>query len=391
MKFGVVVFPGSNCDRDMQEALTHDLYQEVIMLWHKDKDLSMFSIEDCIVLPGGFSYGDYLRCGAIARFSPMMQTVIEFANAGGKVLGICNGFQILCESHLLPGVLLRNANQQFIGKNIFIKNDNDRIYKLPIAHGEGRYYASEKMLDELESNGQVIFRYCDEDGGITRESNPNGALRNIAGICNANRNVFAMMPHPERACSPALPNPRMTLVSKKIRGGRVSSYRIWTIPSGSVGFTSTRTEGGEEEAGWLSEMGGSPRVTFGVTFYVLGINKMLKLWSWREELNLQPAVYKTAALPLSYASLRGISPTYVRDVNRRGGDSAQIVPEESARGVLNVGLAHDRIASIDGFGLVSADLHRHGSRHAGSFHIADRRAPEVLPQHADQSYPLTGL
>ena len=206
MKFGVVVFPGSNCDRDMQEALTYDLHQEVIMLWHKDKDLSMFSIEDCIVLPGGFSYGDYLRCGAIARFSPMMQTVIEFANVGGKVLGICNGFQILCESHLLPGVLLRNANQQFIGKNIFIKNDNDCIYKLPIAHGEGRYYASKKTLDELESNGQVIFRYCDEDGGISGESNPNGALRNIAGICNANRNVFAMMPHPERACSPTLGN-----------------------------------------------------------------------------------------------------------------------------------------------------------------------------------------
>ena len=206
MKFGVVVFPGSNCDRDMQEALTYDLHQEVIMLWHKDKDLSMFSIEDCIVLPGGFSYGDYLRCGAIARFSPMMQTVIEFANAGGRVLGICNGFQILCESHLLPGVLLRNENQQFIGKNIFIKNDNDRIYQLPIAHGEGRYYASEKILDELESKGQVIFRYCDEDGSITRESNPNGAWRNIAGICNANRNVFAMMPHPERACSPALGN-----------------------------------------------------------------------------------------------------------------------------------------------------------------------------------------
>ena len=206
MKFGVVVFPGSNCDRDMRDALIHDLNQEVIMLWHKDKDLGMFSIEDCIVLPGGFSYGDYLRCGAIARFSPMMQSVIEFANGGGKVLGICNGFQILCESHLLPGVLLRNANQQFIGKNIFIKNDNDRIYKLPIAHGEGRYYANEKTLDELESNGQVIFRYCDEDGSITRESNPNGAWRNIAGICNANRNVFAMMPHPERACSPALGN-----------------------------------------------------------------------------------------------------------------------------------------------------------------------------------------
>ena len=206
MKFGVVVFPGSNCDRDMYDALTYDLDQEVAMLWHKDKDLSAFSIEDCLILPGGFSYGDYLRCGAIARFSPIMQSVIEFANRGGKVLGVCNGFQILCESHLLPGALLRNANQQFIGKNIFIKNDSDRVYKIPIAHGEGRYYADEKTLDQLEANGQVIFRYCDESGNITTEANPNGSSRNIAGICNTNRNVFAMMPHPERACSTALGN-----------------------------------------------------------------------------------------------------------------------------------------------------------------------------------------
>ncbi len=206
MKFGVVVFPGSNCDRDIYDALTYDLNMEVIMLWHKDKDLEMFSTEDCIILPGGFSYGDYLRCGAIARFSPMMQSVIEFAQSGGKVLGICNGFQILCESHLLPGVLLRNANQQFIGKNIFIKDNGDHIYKIPIAHGEGRYYADERTLDELESNDQVIFRYCDESGNITDESNPNGSLRKIAGICNASRNVFAMMPHPERACSLTLGN-----------------------------------------------------------------------------------------------------------------------------------------------------------------------------------------
>ena len=206
MKFGVVVFPGSNCDRDTHDALVHELGQDVIMLWHKDKDLSMFSIEDCIILPGGFSYGDYLRCGAIARFSPMMQGVIEFANRGGKVFGVCNGFQILCESHLLPGVLLRNENQQFVGKNVFVKNDTDRIYKLPVAHGEGRYYADEKTLDQLEANGQVIFRYCDESGNLTREANPNGSLRNIAGICNSARNVFAMMPHPERACSSALGN-----------------------------------------------------------------------------------------------------------------------------------------------------------------------------------------
>jgi len=206
MKFGVVVFPGSNCDRDIYDALTYELNQEAVMLWHKDKDLSMFSTEDCIVLPGGFSYGDYLRCGAIARFSPMMQSVIEFANKGGKVLGICNGFQILCESRLLPGILLRNANQKFIGKNVFIKDNAENIYKIPVAHGEGRYYADEKTLDELEANGQVTFRYCDETGAMTDESNPNGSLRNIAGICNATRNVFAMMPHPERACSFSLEN-----------------------------------------------------------------------------------------------------------------------------------------------------------------------------------------
>ena len=206
MKFGVVVFPGSNCDRDMYDALHYDLGQEVSMLWHKNKDLSQFNTDDCIILPGGFSYGDYLRCGAIARFSPLMQSVIEFANAGGKVLGVCNGFQILCESHLLPGALLRNGNQQFVCKNVFIKGNSDDIYKIPVAHGEGRYYADEQTLNELEANGQVIFRYCDENGKINEAANPNGAVRNIAGICNANRNVFGMMPHPERACSDVLGN-----------------------------------------------------------------------------------------------------------------------------------------------------------------------------------------
>lgn len=206
MKFGVVVFPGSNCDRDMYDALKYDLGQDVSMLWHKDRGLSKFNTEDCIILPGGFSYGDYLRCGAIARFSPMMQSVIEFANAGGKVFGVCNGFQILCESHLLPGGLLRNANQQFVCKNVYITNDAEKVFKIPVAHGEGRYYADEKTLDELEANGQVIFYYCDEEGQIIEKANPNGATRNIAGICNANRNVFGMMPHPERACSAALGN-----------------------------------------------------------------------------------------------------------------------------------------------------------------------------------------
>ena len=206
MKFGVVVFPGSNCDRDIHDALTYELNQDVIMLWHKDKDLSMFSTEDCIILPGGFSYGDYLRCGAIARFSPMMQSVIEFANGGGKVFGVCNGFQILCESHLLPGALLRNENQQFVCKNIFITNNNGKIYKLPVAHGEGRYYASEKILNELETNNQVVYYYCDEKGRKIKKANPNGAIRNIAGICNTNRNVIGMMPHPERAADTDLVN-----------------------------------------------------------------------------------------------------------------------------------------------------------------------------------------
>ncbi|HLK29893.1 MAG TPA: phosphoribosylformylglycinamidine synthase subunit PurQ [Puia sp.] len=206
MKFGIVVFPGSNCERDMEDALKYDLNQEVKMLWHKDEDLSMFTTDDCIILPGGFSYGDYLRCGAIARFSPMMKSVIEFANNGGKVYGVCNGFQILCEAKLLPGILLRNANQQYISKNVFLKGTGEQAFKIPIAHGEGRYYADEKTLDELEANHQVLYRYCDENGNITWESNPNGSLRNIAGICNKAGNVIGMMPHPERATNEALGN-----------------------------------------------------------------------------------------------------------------------------------------------------------------------------------------
>jgi len=192
----------------MQDALQYDLGQEVIMLWHKDTALTGFGPQDCIILPGGFSYGDYLWCGAIARFSPIMQSVTRFAGEGGRVFGVCNGFQILCESHLLPGALLRNANQQFISRNIFLRGEGDKgkALKIPIAHGEGRYYADEKTLDELEANGQVIYRYCDEQGRIADAANPNGSLRNIAGICNKTRNVFGMMPHPERACSAALGN-----------------------------------------------------------------------------------------------------------------------------------------------------------------------------------------
>lgn len=205
MKFGVVVFPGSNCDRDMQDALQQDLNKEVVMLWHKDKDLSMFTTDDCIVLPGGFSYGDYLRCGAIARFSPMMESVIQFANKGGKVLGVCNGFQILCESGLLPGVLLQNIHQQYICKNVTITNGAE-VFTIPIAHGDGRYYASEEVIENLQTNNQILFRYCDAEGNIVANANPNGALYNIAGIRNTIGNVYGMMPHPERASSPLLGN-----------------------------------------------------------------------------------------------------------------------------------------------------------------------------------------
>ncbi len=216
MKFGIIVFPGSNCDRDMMHALRDDLKQEVVMLWHKDKDLSMFTKDDCIVLPGGFSYGDYLRCGALARFSPMMEQVIRFANEGGKVLGVCNGFQILCESGLLPGVLLQNDHQKFVCKNVFIKSENTEnavgktvgqsVLKIPVAHGEGRYFADAATMESLKKNHQIVFRYCDENGEIQANANPNGSTSNIAGICNEGRNVFGMMPHPERATSDALHN-----------------------------------------------------------------------------------------------------------------------------------------------------------------------------------------
>lgn len=209
MKFGVVIFPGSNCDRDIIDALQNEMNQEVIELWHKDKYLSNFNKTDCIILPGGFSFGDYLRCGAIAKFSPMMQSVIDFANAGGKVLGVCNGFQILCECKLLPGVLLRNSNMQFVCKNIFITSEHDakkQVFKIPVAHGEGRYYADERTLKDIEKHQQILYRYCDEAGNICEAGNPNGATLNIAGICNADRNVIGMMPHPERACSKVLNN-----------------------------------------------------------------------------------------------------------------------------------------------------------------------------------------
>ena len=207
MKFGVVIFPGSNCDRDMLEAIEKHLGFEVEPLWHKDEVLNGYSQADCIVLPGGFSYGDYLRCGAIARFSPMMKQVVKFAHEGGKVLGVCNGFQILCESGLLPGVLMRNENQKFICHNTFIKSEKTgEVLKIPVAHGEGKYFASVEDLIKLEANNQVLYRYCTQDGEVTEGANPNGTVNNIAGIRNLNGNVFGMMPHPERAVNPLLHN-----------------------------------------------------------------------------------------------------------------------------------------------------------------------------------------
>ena len=207
MKFGVVVFPGSNCDRDMMEALSKTLGADTIQLWHKDEDLSMFSKDDCIVLPGGFSYGDYLRCGAIAQFSPMMKSVVKFAADGGKVLGVCNGFQILCEAGLLPGALLKNEGQKFVCKNTFIKNEKDNeILSIPIAHGEGRYHADDSTLQSLAINNQILYKYCDALGNVNEVANSNGSTNNIAGICNEGGNVFGMMPHPERAVDSALGN-----------------------------------------------------------------------------------------------------------------------------------------------------------------------------------------
>ncbi len=214
MKFGVVVFPGSNCDQDMIYVLGKIMGQEVVELWHKDTDLKGV---DVVVLPGGFSYGDYLRSGAIARFSPIMTKVIEFAGKGGYVFGVCNGFQILCEAGLLPGALLHNTERKFLCKNVFIKAQTkdtlltqavptDKALKIPIAHGEGRYYADAETLKKMNANGQILFRYCDENGNITAEANPNGAEENIAGVCNAGKNVFGMMPHPERAADTELGN-----------------------------------------------------------------------------------------------------------------------------------------------------------------------------------------
>jgi phosphoribosylformylglycinamidine synthase I len=214
MKFGVVIFPGSNCDEDVIHVLDKIMGQQVVRLWHKDHDLQG---ADFIILPGGFSFGDYLRSGAIARFSPIMQEVIQFAAKGGYVMGICNGFQILTEAGLLEGALLHNNHRKFICHNIYMKPQTtqslitaqihpQRALKIPVAHGEGNYFAEPDVLKRLNDNDQILFRYCDEAGNVTADANPNGSIENIAGICNDKRNVFGFMPHPERAADPILAN-----------------------------------------------------------------------------------------------------------------------------------------------------------------------------------------
>jgi len=211
MRFGIVVFPGSNCDHDCYHVLKHVLAQDVRFIWHKERELRELG---AVILPGGFSYGDYLRTGAIARFAPVMEEVIRFARQGGIVIGICNGFQILCEAGLLPGVLMRNAHLHFASQPVYLKIENTdtqftrnirkSVLKMPIAHGDGNYFAPAETVQRLHANGQILFRYCTARGEITNEANPNGAFENIAGIMNERGNVMGLMPHPERAAEALL-------------------------------------------------------------------------------------------------------------------------------------------------------------------------------------------
>lgn len=207
MKFAVTVFPGSNCDHDCEYVISDVMGQKVEMIWHKETDLGN---PDCVVVPGGFSYGDYLRTGAIARFSPVMKSVADFADKGGLVIGICNGFQILCEAGLLPGALIRNKSLKFICKNVYVRVEQTdtpftnacslgQVLKLPIAHGEGNYFIDPEGFKNLQVNRQIVVRYCDENGNLTQDGNPNGSMEYIAGVCNLKRNVFGLMPHPDRS------------------------------------------------------------------------------------------------------------------------------------------------------------------------------------------------
>lgn len=214
MKFGIVILPGSNCDHDALHVTRDVLGAEAVPLWHKDTDLQNV---DCVIVPGGFAYGDYLRAGALAKFAPIMEPIKRHAANGGLVLGICNGFQVLTEVGLLPGALMRNQHLRFLGRDVLIRTEETdtpftcelakgQILRTPIAHGEGNYYADDATLDALEKNRQVIFRYCDDEGRLTSDANPNGSARNIAGICNATRNVLGLMPHPERCAESLLGN-----------------------------------------------------------------------------------------------------------------------------------------------------------------------------------------
>lgn len=222
-KFGVVVFPGSNCDHDAYFAVKKILGYEAEFLWHKERDLKG---SDVIILPGGFSYGDYLRTGAIARFSPIMDSVYKFAENGGVVIGICNGFQILLEIGLLPGVMVKNESLKFVCKDVYLKVENNnniftksvtqKVLKVPVAHGDGNYFTDEQTLHELEANRQILFRYSSADGSTETKYNPNGSLNNIAGIMNKRKNVMGLMPHPERCCNPLLGNTDGALVFKSV-------------------------------------------------------------------------------------------------------------------------------------------------------------------------------
>jgi phosphoribosylformylglycinamidine synthase len=224
MKFGVVVLPGSNCDHDALHVAKHVLGADAEVLWHKDTDLKG---SDVVIIPGGFAYGDYLRAGALAKFAPIMEPIRRHAEQGGLVLGICNGFQVLTEVGLLPGALMRNQHLRFLSRDVYLRTEetdtpftselqSGEVFRVPIAHGEGNYFADDATLDELERNRQVIFRYSDETGRITSDANPNGSARNIAGICNKGRNVIGMMPHPERCAEPILGNAAGLAIFKSI-------------------------------------------------------------------------------------------------------------------------------------------------------------------------------
>lgn len=255
VKFGVVVFPGSNCDHDAYHACKNIMHQDAVFLWHKDTDLKDV---DVVILPGGFSYGDYLRCGAIARFSPIMKEVVRFANEGGTLIGICNGFQILVEAGLLPGVLLRNASLQFVCKYVRLRVENPgtrftsncragEVLEIPVAHGEGNYFTDPDTHAMLEEQKRIVFRYCDEQGNITPDANPNGSLANIAGIVNEQGNVLGMMPHPERAVDPLL---------RHTDGRRVFQSMIDSFTSLRTGYVTDSAGRSLSAAGGLATIGG---------------------------------------------------------------------------------------------------------------------------------------